>query len=93
METTIRSTRPITHYWDKVKGMDDSMKLELVTMLINSVRLHPTTTKKNEDERERGFRSLAGCWLNDKDNDDVEAIIRQGRQGRSANRFISSFDK
>ena len=36
METTVRrrqhTAHPITHYWGLVKDMDDSQKLELVTM-------------------------------------------------------------
>ena len=42
MEATVRSkkhtVRPITHYWQLVKDMDNSQKLELVTMLIDSVK-------------------------------------------------------
>ena len=71
------TTHPITHYWGLVKDMDNSQKLELVTMLIDSVRLYPATT--DEDVRERGFRSLAGCWANDQGDDDMEAIIREGQ--------------
>ena len=33
-----RSTRPMSYYWGVVKDMDDSQKLELVTMLIDSVK-------------------------------------------------------
>ena len=33
-----RNTRPISYYWGVVKDMDDSQKLELVTMLVNSVK-------------------------------------------------------
>jgi len=32
------TVRPITHYWQLVKDMDNSQKLELVTMLIDSVK-------------------------------------------------------
>ena len=39
-------------------------------------------TADDEDERERGFRNLAGCWANDEGDDDMEAIIREGREGR-----------
>ena len=40
MATTTRrhSTHPMSYYWDVVKDMDDSQKLELVTMLIESVK-------------------------------------------------------
>ena len=33
-----RTTHPMSYYWDMVKDMDDSQKLELVTMLIESVK-------------------------------------------------------
>ena len=33
-----RSAHPMSYYWSLVKDMDDSQKLELVTMLVNSVK-------------------------------------------------------
>jgi hypothetical protein len=33
-----RTTHPMSYYWGVVKDMDDSQKLELVTMLIESVK-------------------------------------------------------
>ena len=33
-----RSAHPMSYYWSMVKDMDDSQKLELVTMLVNSVK-------------------------------------------------------
>ena len=38
--TTARrhTARPMSYYWGVVKDMDDSQKLELVTMLVNSVK-------------------------------------------------------
>ena len=74
-----------------VKNLEDSQKLELVTMLIDSVRLR--SSPNDEEERERGFRSLAGCWANDHDDDDMEAIIREGRESRRGGRVIPSFDE
>ena len=40
MKATLRkrTTLPISHYWGMVKDLDDSQKLELVTMLVNSVK-------------------------------------------------------
>lgn len=78
------------HYWGLVKNMDDKLKLELVSMLISSLRLRPAT---NEEEREHGFRSLAGCWAEDHGDDDMESIIRKGREGRRGSRIIPSFDE
>lgn len=95
MEETVRkrrTTRPISHYWELVKDMEDNQMLELASLLVNYVRMHPA--KANDDEeRERGFRSLAGCWANDQGDDDMEAIIRQGRESRRGNRIVPSFDE
>lgn len=93
MNTTAAGTStmpPIMHYWGMVKDMDNSLKLELIAMLINSVRMNPMPS--DEEERERGFRSLAGCWINDQDDDDMEAIIREGRESRMGSRIVPSFD-
>ena len=48
MGTTIRrnNTRPIMQYWSMVKDIDDSLKLELVSMLIDSIK--PTVAKSVE---------------------------------------------
>ena len=40
------SNLPTSYYWSLVKDMDSSQKLELVTMLIDSVR--PVVTKMEE---------------------------------------------
>jgi len=77
-------------YWSMVKNMDNNLKLELVAMLVDSVRERPAVV--DEEELERGFRSLAGCWANDHGDDDMEAIIRDGRQGRHGSRMVPSFD-
>ena len=81
---------PIMYYWGMVKDMDNALKLELIAMLINSVRMHPSSS--NEEERELGFRSLAGCWVDDQGDDDMEAIIREGRESRKGSRYVPSFD-
>ena len=46
METTTKrhSTRPMSYYWGVVKDLDNSQKLELVTMLIDSVKPIQTRT-------------------------------------------------
>ena len=53
MAKTIRrrcTVTPITRAWNLAKELDDSQKLELVTMLIESMRT--TTAKKHETEDE-----------------------------------------
>lgn len=46
------SNLPTSYYWSLVKDMDSSQKLELVTMLIDSVR--PVVTKMEEKGNEHG---------------------------------------
>ncbi len=42
--TERHNTQPVSYYWSLVKDMDDSQKLELVTMLIDSVKPIQTRT-------------------------------------------------
>lgn len=86
----INDIPPVMRYWGLVKNMDNELKLELLAMIVESMREHPTSV--DEKELERGFRSLAGCWANDQGNDDMESIIREGREGRQGSRVIPSFD-
>ena len=43
-----RTVKPITKAWDLAKNLDNSEKLELVAMLIDSVRLIRTTPMDEE---------------------------------------------
>ena len=43
-----RASYPISHYWGLVKDMDDRQKLQLITMLAQSVK--PAEDKKQESE-------------------------------------------
>ena len=94
METTLRTAshaQSISRYWGLVKNLDDEMKLELVAMLINSMRQHEASSA--DEQRERAFRSLAGCWAEDKGDDDVEEILLRSRESRRGNRNVPSFDE
>lgn len=42
-----QATHPMSYYWGMVKDMDDSQKLELVTMLIDSIK--PIQTRQLAD--------------------------------------------
>ena len=50
--TTARqhTNHPMSYYWDVVKDMDDSQKLELVTMLVESVRPAVAKAEATDDE-------------------------------------------
>ena len=89
--TKVSNSPSLMHYWSMVKNMDNNLKLELVAMLVDSVRQRPAVA--DDEELERGFRSLAGCWANDHGDDDMEAIIRGGRKSHRGSRVVPSFDE
>lgn len=92
MEATVEapSLLPASRYWGLLKNLEDSQKLELVSLLVDSLRPHPARAADRQ-ERERGFRNLAGCWASDVGDDDVEAILRAGRASRAGNRAVPDF--
>ena len=71
-----RAAHPISHYWGLVKDMDDSQKLELVTMLVSSVK--PAKAEPKEDENESAKKltadDFAGAWAT-MDDDMLDAAL------------------
>jgi hypothetical protein len=55
------AAHPISYYWNQVKDMDNSQKLELVTMLIDSVK--PIQTRSLTDAFEEEVFSDMGKEL------------------------------
>ncbi len=51
-----RKSRPMSYYWEVVKDLDNSQKLELVTMLVNSVK--PIQTQPIIDPAEEEFPDM-----------------------------------
>ena len=80
METTVRriqhTAHPITHYWGLVKDMDDSQKLELVSMLVSSVKLAKVEPKEDEAEPDKKHTAddFAGAWAT-MDDDMLDAAL------------------
>ena len=48
--TSQRNTYSISHYWGMVKDMDDSQKLQLITLLAESIKPAVAKTEETEDE-------------------------------------------
>jgi len=72
-----RSAHPMSYYWSMVKDMDDSQKLELVTILIESVK--PAVAKaKDTDDEEYSLRPFTVEELNAR-IDQAEAEIAAGK--------------
>ena len=75
METATRRYST-DHYWNLVKGMDDSQKLELVTMLIDSVK--PAVRRVECDDEEYNLTPFTMKELNAR-VDKAEAEIVAGK--------------
>ncbi|MBO4801453.1 MAG: hypothetical protein J5545_06245 [Bacteroidaceae bacterium] len=72
-----RTTHPISHYWGLVKDLDDSQKLELVSILIDSIK--PAVAKAVEtDDEEYSLRPFTMKELNAR-IDQAEAEIAAGK--------------
>ena len=80
--TSRRSTRPMSYYWDVVKEMDDSQKLELISILIDSMR--STAAKKHEAENEEPPQKPYTM-------EDINAMIDQSEADIAAGR-VYEFD-
>ena len=70
-----RTAHPISHYWGLVKDMDDSQKLELVSIIIDSMK--PTAAKAKEADEEYSLRPFTMEELNAR-IDQAEAEIAAG---------------
>lgn len=92
METMMRrrrATHPISHYWGMVKDMDDNQKLELVTLLIDSVRQSstaPGTDEKLSKKRKLNASDYAGIWDDDHfiAAEEINRAVRDARQVKSS---------
>ena len=70
-------------YWDMLKGLSDNVKMELAAMLTTSLAAKKdfVETELTEEEKEREFGSLCGCWADDpEDAARMEAAIKEGRK-------------
>ena len=90
MEATTTKRRhtahPISHYWSMVKDMDDSQKLQLVTMLVNSVK---PVGNENRKKRKLDARDYAGIWCDDEYMDANELVdaIHTARHFKDRTKF------
>jgi hypothetical protein len=71
-------------YWGMLQGLSKPLKLELVVLLSESLEERetaPTTPALSEEEKDRLFERLAGCWADDpEDAARMEAAIKECRQ-------------
>lgn len=76
----LTATSPISaKYWSELKDLSDSVKLELISLLSNSM-VH---TEKKHPQPQKGWASrFAGTW---KDSRSAEEIINDIRTNRTTN--------
>ena len=84
MEATVktRTTRyPITHYWGMLKDLDDSQKLQLITMLAESVKPAEVKAKK----RKPNINDYFGIWSDEEymDADELVDHLNEVRHSKS----------
>ena len=73
-------------YWGMLQGLSKPLKLELVVLLSESMEERevlptPTPPPLSEEEKDRLFEKLAGCWADDpEDAVRMEAAIKECRE-------------
>ncbi len=75
MEATVKrqtTKRPITYYWGMLKDLDDSQKLQLVTMLVESIKPAKAETKKRKPNIDDYF----GIW-SDEEYMDADELVEE----------------
>ena len=82
--TVLTPRSPISlQYWDMLKNLSDTVKMELVALLSTSVvsKEEVNELEMTEEEKEKDFWSLCGCWADDpEDAARMEAAIKDGRK-------------
>lgn len=80
-----RTTSPVTKAWNLAKDLDSSQKLQLVTMLISSVK--PASDGKSK--RKLDARNYAGIWSDDEymDADELVDAIHNARHFKDRTKF------
>jgi len=91
MEATARkrtTRRPITHYWGLVKDMDDNQKLQLITMLAESVK-----PAKTEPRKKPNIDDYFGIWSDEEymDADELVDHLNEVRHSKSHSDFRMTF--
>ena len=70
-------------YWGMLKDLSDPVKMELVALLSTSIvskEKEVVEPEMTEEEKEKEFWSLCGCWKDDPDAAIMEAAIKDGRK-------------
>ena len=82
--TVLTPHSPVSlRYWETLKGLSDTVKMELVALLSTSIvnKEEMAESEMTDEEKDREFWSLCGCWADDpEDAARMEAAIKDGRK-------------
>ena len=82
--TVLTPSSPISlRYWEMLKGLSSTVKMELAAMLTSSLAFNEEFAEQEmtEEEKDREFWSLCGCWADDpEDAARMETAIKDGRK-------------
>ena len=86
MDTNITPNSPISaRYWSELKGLSNDVKLELITLLSNSMA-SPTVEKHKS---RKGWASrFCGVWKDSRSAEEIMKEIRDSRTPASAAVFV-----
>ena len=94
METATRkkaAVSPFTKCWNMAKKLDNNQKLELVTMLVDSIKpLYPATEPiKKTSKKKLDANDFAGIWGDDEymDADELVKTIKNARHFKNRAEF------
>ncbi len=82
------SATPVMYYWGMVKDLNDSQKLELVRMLVESLQAVMTSPKKAK-RKKLDACNYAGIWSDDEymDADELVKAIHDARHFKDSTNF------
>lgn len=88
METTTRkkaAVSPFTKCWNMAKKLDSNQKLELMTLLIESIKPSAAKTEPLKKKGKPDIDDFYGIWSDEeyRDAEDICNFIREGRHVQS----------
>lgn len=87
MATTVGYSPNVDTYWNLIKNLDADMKIDLISLLSDSIRKKEKPAANNTADRFYGawIDEFAGRWEDDRT---TEQIVSDIREARTSNREI-----
>ena len=72
-----------TLYWNLIKNVSDEIKLELISLLSQSLLTRKSKSEDSDRRRTKEFiNRFYGAWQGDESADDLVKLIRDGRKSK-----------